>query len=300
MDKLKFLSQLSDGDEKILFSNIFDKIKKSAYSSYPLFTSFLTPSEQKRLDERKRIAEKVNFISFGGYKNAERKMYAFSTDENIDFNVFPVDKIKISTKDKKVFDHRAYLGSVLSLGIKREKIGDIVIMDEFAIIFCVNDITEFLLYNLNKISNSFVDCEIYYEEVEIDDVRLQLSAMGSRLDASVWFVDRDGNMLASSYSNNYPSAPVSIDNFNPVENGTAPYQIDNYHGFFPEDVITVISPVISSYMPKGYLLIHKNISDLEPVQDEFMNTVYITEPTATAKELTGRKYRVLQALSALP
>ncbi|MBE7037778.1 MAG: hypothetical protein E7404_02620 [Ruminococcaceae bacterium] len=169
MDKLKFLSQLSDGDEKILFSNIFDKIKKSAYSSYPLFTSFLTPSEQKRLDERKRIAEKVNFISFGGYKNAERKMYAFSTDENIDFNVFPVDKIKISTKDKKVFDHRAYLGSVLSLGIKREKIGDIVIMDEFAIIFCVNDITEFLLYNLNKISNSFVDCEIYYEEVEIDD-----------------------------------------------------------------------------------------------------------------------------------
>ena len=96
----------------------------------------------------------------------------------------------------------------------------------------------------------------FTEEVKINDVRLQLSAMGSRLDASVWFVDRDGNMLASAYSNNYPSAPVSIDNFNPVENGTAPYQIDNYHGFFTEDVITAISPVFSSYMPKGYLLIH--------------------------------------------
>ena len=116
----------------------------------------------------------------------------------------------------------------------------------------------------------------FTEEVKINDVRLQLSAMGSRLDASVWFVDRDGNMLASSYSNNYPSAPVSIDNFNPVENGTAPYQIDNYHGFFTEDVITVISPVISSYMPKGYLLIHKNVSSLDFIQQEFMKASYIT------------------------
>lgn len=169
MDKLKFLSLLSDSDEKILFSNIFDKIKKSAYLSYPLFTSFLTPLQQKKLDERKKIADKVNFTSYGGYLLAERKMFAFSNDEIVDFDQFPIDKIKITTKDKKVFDHRAYLGSVLSLGIKREKIGDIVIMQDCAIIFCANDITEFLLYNLNKISNSFVNCEIYYDEVIIED-----------------------------------------------------------------------------------------------------------------------------------
>ena len=169
MDKLKFLSQLTDSDEKILFSNIFDKIKKSVYSSYPLFTSFLTPSEQKKLGDRKKIADKINFVPFGGYDNAERKVYAFSTDENVDLSEFPIDKIKITTKDKKVFEHRAYLGSILSLGIKREKIGDIVIMDDFAIVFCMSDITEFLLYNLTKISNSFVDCTLYYDDVIIDD-----------------------------------------------------------------------------------------------------------------------------------
>ncbi len=169
MDKLKFLSLINDNDEKILFSNIFDKIKKAANLSYPLFTSFLTPIQQKRLDERKKIADKVSFTSFGGYNLSERKMYAFSSEGNVENDAFPIDKIKLSTKDKKVFDHRAYLGSILSLGIKREKIGDIVIMEDCAIVFCTGDITEFLLYNLTKISNSFVDCTLYYEDVIVDD-----------------------------------------------------------------------------------------------------------------------------------
>lgn len=113
-------------------------------------------------------------------------------------------------------------------------------------------------------------------EITLENVELQLKAVESHLDASVWFVDRDGNMLTFSHSDNYSTVPSSIDNFNPVENGTAQYQIGDYHGYFSEDVITVIVPVISSYMPKGYLLIHKNVSNLDLIQNEFMKVVYIT------------------------
>lgn len=116
----------------------------------------------------------------------------------------------------------------------------------------------------------------FTDDITLKDVRLQLDATKSRLGASVWFVDREGNMLTSSHSGNYPAVPDSLDDFNPVENGTEQYQIGNYHGYFSENVITVISPVISSYMPKGYLLIHKNVSDLDVVQKGFMRAAYIT------------------------
>jgi len=116
----------------------------------------------------------------------------------------------------------------------------------------------------------------FSDDITLKEARLQLSAVEKRLDASVWFVDRDGNMLASSHSDNYPAVPDAIEHFDPVENGTEQYQIGDYHGYFTEDVITVISPVISSYMPKGYLLIHKNVSSLEMIQNEFMKAAYIT------------------------
>ena len=116
----------------------------------------------------------------------------------------------------------------------------------------------------------------FSDEITLKEARLQLSAVEKRLNASVWFVDRDGKILASAHSDDYPAVPAEIDNFNPVENGTEQYQIGDYHGYFTEDVITVISPVISSYMPKGYLLIHKNVSDLDGIQNEFMKVAYVT------------------------
>lgn len=116
----------------------------------------------------------------------------------------------------------------------------------------------------------------FTDEITLKDVRLQLSAMEKRMEASIWFVDREGNVLTSVHSKDYPAVPAFVDNFNPVENGTKSYQVGDYHGYFTEDVITVISPVISSYMPKGYLLIHKNVSSLNAVHSEFMKTAYVT------------------------
>ena len=116
----------------------------------------------------------------------------------------------------------------------------------------------------------------FTKEITLSDVRLQLSGMESRLDASIWFVDADGKMITSVHSDNYPIVPTSISNFNPVEHGTSQYQIGDYHGYFTEDVITVMAPVISSYVPNGYLMIHKNVSDLETVQSVFMRSAYIT------------------------
>ncbi len=101
----------------------------------------------------------------------------------------------------------------------------------------------------------------FSEGVDDSQVHLQLSGIEIQLEAAVWFVDKDGVMISSAVSEEYPSAPYEIEAFDPVESKGGQYQIGDYHEYFEEDVITVIAPVVYSYSPKGYLLIHKYVSD---------------------------------------
>lgn len=165
MDKLKFLSGIDDIDRKNLFSLIFDRIKKSEFSNKPNFTPFLTPADAILLEKKLSAAHFENFSSFGGYDGAERRIFAFGECGKEDF---PIVKLKICTRDKTVFEHRDYLGSALSLGIKREKLGDIVILSDFAVVFAASDIADFLTLELKKIARANVKCEIFDGDFDFD------------------------------------------------------------------------------------------------------------------------------------
>ena len=47
-------------------------------------------------------------------------------------------------------------------------------------------------------------------------------------------------------------------------------------GYFKEDVITVIAPVVHGYSTQGYLLIHKSMTQIGQLQITLMNAAYIT------------------------
>ena len=55
-------------------------------------------------------------------------------------------------QSKNKYEHRNYLGGLMKLGIKREKIGDIIIHDNFCQVIVDNSICDFLTLNLNKVS----------------------------------------------------------------------------------------------------------------------------------------------------
>ena len=80
-------------------------------------------------------------------------------------------------------------------------------------------------------------------ELQESDTQMILSGIETQLDAAVWFVSRDGNMIASAHSSEYPSAPDTIKDFDPAESGSDRSQTGDYHGYFDNDVITVTVPV---------------------------------------------------------
>ncbi len=108
------------------------------------------------------------------------------------------------------------------------------------------------------------------------DTQTLLSGIETQLDAAVWFVSKDGKMIVSAKSGNYPAAPDSIKNFDPAESGSDRSQTGDYHGYFDNDVITVTVPVTYGYSPKGYLMIHQYTSVVDTMTDILMRGVYIT------------------------
>ena len=106
-------------------------------------------------------------------------------------------------------------------------------------------------------------------------VQAQLAAMRLYLDASLWFVDSAGTMITSSNIEN-TSAPEAIEEFNPAEIGGNQYISGTFHGYFEEDVITVMAPVTQGFYTKGYLLIHSPVSSVAQRCAPLMQPVYIT------------------------
>ena len=117
------------------------------------------------------IAKKfLDNISVVKYENEnvelERtKIYLLKTDilyDVIDYSnydsTFDIQILKIEpNKFARKLVHKDYLGTLLGLGLKREKIGDIIVNnDNTAYAFVSNDISEYILDNLKKIGHETV------------------------------------------------------------------------------------------------------------------------------------------------
>ena len=135
MEDSIFLSKMRDVER------LCDKYRSARFSK------FLDSREQAVLEKNG-----IHGILFGGYEDAERRMLGVFPDwQEPDTANFPIDVLKISAKAENDLSHRQYLGTVLSLGIERDKIGDILTSEEGAYIFLCADISQFVKENLKKV-----------------------------------------------------------------------------------------------------------------------------------------------------
>ncbi len=145
-----------------MVSRLLDRVEQCRYSSF-VYTDFLSPYEAVIA---KRILDKIEgvFYTFvGGYSGAERVLAAVSSDfveEEEALSNAPLSYLRITPLHEKNLSHRDYLGSLMGLGIKREKIGDILVYESYADVFLIDKIAEYISYNLDRIGNTKVECEL--------------------------------------------------------------------------------------------------------------------------------------------
>lgn len=160
MDRKKLLNMAENVDDKILVSKVIDTVSTAMDKKIIRNTQFLNGHE---INLAKKVVDcfGVSYGFYGGYEEAERCMLICYPDflypENDDI---PIKVIKAQTKNKSHLSHRDYMGAVLNLGIKREKIGDIVVCDDCGYIFCTEDIGEYIVSQTEKIGNCGVTLTI--------------------------------------------------------------------------------------------------------------------------------------------
>jgi len=137
-----------------------------------------------------------------------------------------------------------------------------------------SDAVDELYLEANMVASDFLP-HYFSQELSDTQVSLQLKGMNRQLNASIWFLDRDGKMILSSTPDDLSLPLSNIKDFDPAEIGSNRYIIGNYHNHFDHDVITVLAPVIYGYTPHGYLMIHKNVASIDKLGESLMQVIYI-------------------------
>ncbi len=168
-NKNDFLANFIDKDEKFDASKIYDAYIFSIKTGKQVFTDFITPVLLSNLlTAFERQLNIYDVMTIGGHIASERQCIVFNY---CDYAESEIKVLKISTNIKfnKPLEHRAVLGSVLGLGITRNKVGDILFKNGECYLFIKSEIADFILYNLEYIGRNKVKLEEVEDFVEDDE-----------------------------------------------------------------------------------------------------------------------------------
>ena len=153
------------------------------------YTRFLDPAQAVEAGKIAR-AHGVQFMTWGGYDAAERVIGCFApwnvSVERSEFPLVPLHS-RYSSKFCSI-SHRDLLGSFMALGLTRDNIGDIIIVDSDIYLFVVAQTADFIAQSMNsagKVPLRFepIDGEIQIPEPKGICFHDTLSSM--RLDAVI-------------------------------------------------------------------------------------------------------------------
>ena len=134
--------------------------QRAAGRRQPLFSRFLNLSEQKEAEIAARKAQ-AEYLLFGGAEDCERRMLG-AGGEAPEPGDFPIACLRVTRRSSRYGEeltHRAVLGTVMGTGIEREMVGDIVLLDGAAYVFCLNTVADLLRAALTRVGRSDTDCE---------------------------------------------------------------------------------------------------------------------------------------------
>lgn len=186
MDRKKLQSLFSEIDSTLI-GNFCDDIELCQQIDYPIYTKYFYPPQfWSRLDN---IKEGVEFTTIGLNDSCEKRMIGIIPKEfDRSFLEFPVKYFKIINSSKfKELEHKHFLGTIMSLGIKREILGDLIVKNGVCYGIINEELFDFLVDNLKEIGKTPVKIEeIGYQEIpESEFIDIVESVASMRFDVIV-------------------------------------------------------------------------------------------------------------------
>lgn len=191
MDKIRLTNHIKDIELKNKMFKLIDKANTCLKNYEAKSTEFMNPFETKNAMDIINSESDLKYHSDGGYEGAERSVLSifpfYMEYEDIEA---PIKFIQIDGNFKfRNVSHKDYLGSILGLGIKREKIGDILIHDDFCQVVVSSDICDYIVMNLTKVATNTVKVkEINREDLKTSEKKykdISFTVSSDRLDCVI-------------------------------------------------------------------------------------------------------------------
>ena len=187
---------MPEQQEEIWFINHMEDLARTAdQTGYIVWTDFLDDYQRSLLSSQKgRLPVCLRY--FGGYPDAEREVAAFypsyleevleeaAKEEIALLEIRPLDQRFV----KKSLSPRDYLGALMGTGIRRDKVGDILLTEEAAYLWTKRDLAGYIVQELREVG------PVRVEAKEVDAAALPeqqpgkifvISVSSPRLDAVV-------------------------------------------------------------------------------------------------------------------
>lgn len=134
-----------------------------AYSKgIPMFTKFFCKPNIWLFFINKFNSNNFKVEAKGAFDECDRRILAFNNIYDIPM---PYRIVKIINKSKfNNLCHKDYLGAIMALGLEREKLGDLRVIDDFAIVPIYDKVADYVISELSSVGRAPVIVEEVFED----------------------------------------------------------------------------------------------------------------------------------------
>ena len=145
INKGEILKRIMDKEDKIIVSNILDKYIKYNKTNISTYTNFLDQRRLKLVEDTLKYL-KIDYNIYINNDYLEKAIIYFGEYE---------DFITIYQIDGK-FEHKDILGTLFSLGLDYDLIGDIAVEENYAYFTSLTRLNDLIDNNFNMIKNKYI------------------------------------------------------------------------------------------------------------------------------------------------
>ncbi len=157
----EILKGINDETDRLETAKAMDKLETALITYTPCFTEFMDPYRAHSIENL--LWGNCKIMLWGGYTESERVKIGFFPEftkpAEDAFDIVPVE-MSYRRQFSRELTHRDFLGSILGLGITREKTGDIIVEESRAIAYVDKAIADYIVINLERVGHTKVDVKI--------------------------------------------------------------------------------------------------------------------------------------------
>lgn len=147
MDKNAIIAKCAqEPEDRLLLARVWDKYEQTERKNIPGATVFLSPRERQLAQAMLNAAGvRSGYLFDGGYGEAERSVLIFLPDWAEEPAGDELVFLRASFHGEEGLTHRDILGSLMGLGVTRERVGDILVSPHSADIIAAPSLRDFFL-----------------------------------------------------------------------------------------------------------------------------------------------------------